>query len=89
VPLWFSARNLTEFQETIQRLPRCVGGSELGFELSETEPVRPESPAFYRAKAQEIFQQAERATTEETRAELLALAEHWQRLAQRAELSNE
>ena len=37
--------------------------------MAETEPVRPESPAFYRAKAQEIFQQAERATTEEARAE--------------------
>ena len=56
--------------------------------VSERKPVVTGSPEFYRGKAQEALRQAEVATTDQIRTELLTIAEHWQRLAQRAELPN-
>ena len=46
----------------------------------EDQP-RPGSVEFYRARARENLEQAEKATCEEARLSFLALAEHWQRLA--------
>ena|SRR5215469_8339344 len=43
------------------------------------------SPDFYREKAAEALRQSQEVTTEEARVQLVALAEHWQRLAQVAE----
>lgn len=53
--------------------------------MSDTERAKAGSPGFYKDKAQELLRQAELASTDEARMELLALAQHWQRLAQRAE----
>ncbi|MBW8732935.1 MAG: hypothetical protein JF571_01250 [Asticcacaulis sp.] len=49
------------------------------------EGARPGSVEFYRQRAMESLRQAEQATTEEAKASFLALAEHWQRLAQAIE----
>ena len=46
----------------------------------EDQP-RPGSVEFYRARARENLERAERATSEEARVSFLTLAEHWQRLA--------
>jgi len=52
--------------------------------VSDEEP-RPGSVEFYRERARDFLQKAELATTEESRASFMALAEHWQRLAQTVE----
>lgn len=52
--------------------------------LSEEGP-RAGSAEFYRARARENLEQAEKATSEEARISFLMLAEHWQRLAQTTE----
>ena len=49
------------------------------------EGPRPGSVEFYRARARENLELAERATSEEARLSFLSLAEHWQRLALTAE----
>lgn len=49
------------------------------------EGPRPGSTEFYRERARESLRQAEQATTDEAKASFLALAEHWQRLAQAVE----
>lgn len=49
------------------------------------EGPRPGSIEFYRERARESLRQAEQATTDEAKASFLALAEHWQRLAQAVE----
>ncbi len=50
--------------------------------MSEDPQARPGSVEFYRERARESLKQAELATSEEARASFIALAEHWQRLAQ-------
>jgi hypothetical protein len=50
-----------------------------------TEPPRPGSAEFYRGKARENLKQAEIASSQEAKLSFLALAEHWQRLAQTLE----
>lgn len=47
--------------------------------------ARPGSVEFYRDRARDSLKQAEQATSDEARASFLALAEHWQRLAQSLE----
>lgn len=44
--------------------------------------------AYYREKAQEMLKQAEAAATPQAKAELIALAENWHRLAQTLEEPN-
>ena len=46
----------------------------------EDQP-RAGSVDFYRARARENLEQAEKATSQEARMSFLTLAEHWQRLA--------
>lgn len=53
--------------------------------MSDDLQARPGSVEFYRARARDSLRQAEQATSEEARASFLALAEHWQRLAQSVE----
>lgn len=53
--------------------------------MSEDPQARPGSVEFYRERARESLKQAELATSEEARASFIALAEHWQRLAQTVE----
>jgi hypothetical protein len=53
--------------------------------MSETLPVRPGSPEFYRAQAAQMLKQAAQAVTDESRATFLSLAENWHRLAKQAE----
>lgn len=53
--------------------------------MSDDLQARPGSVEFYRARARDSLMQAEQATSEEARASFLALAEHWQRLAQSVE----
>ena len=53
--------------------------------MSEYPQARPGSVEFYRERARESLKQAEQATSEEARASFIALAEHWQRLAQTVE----
>ena len=50
-------------------------------DLLPDEGPRPGSAEFYRARARENLEQAEKATSEEARTSFLTLAEHWQRLA--------
>jgi len=52
-----------------------------------SEQVAP-GPEYYKEKAAEALRQAKEVTSEEARVQLLALAEHWQRLAQAAEHPN-
>jgi len=53
--------------------------------VSNDQQARPGSVEFYRERARDSLRQAEQATTEEARASFIALAEHWQRLAQTIE----
>jgi hypothetical protein len=53
--------------------------------MSEDLQARPGSVEFYRERARDSLKQAEQATSDEARASFLALAEHWQRLAQSLE----
>ncbi|HWU56021.1 MAG TPA: hypothetical protein VN175_11015 [Rhizomicrobium sp.] len=53
--------------------------------MSDNQQPRPGSVEFYRARAGELLKQAEQATSEETRASFLALAEHWLSLARTIE----
>jgi hypothetical protein len=53
--------------------------------MSEPNTPWPGTPDFYREKARLLLREAEAASTDESRAALLNLAEHWQRLAQTAE----
>jgi len=77
------------FQKTNSKTCALLCTSGYGsVRLSQSEPVKPGSPTFYKEKAQELLDQAGRAATEEARTELLTLAEQWQRLAQRAEHPN-
>jgi hypothetical protein len=53
--------------------------------MSDDPPARPGSVEFYRERARDSLRQAEQATSDEARASFIALAEHWQRLAQSLE----
>jgi hypothetical protein len=53
--------------------------------MSDDLQARPGSVEFYRERARDSLKQAEQATSDEARASFLALAEHWQRLAQSLE----
>jgi hypothetical protein len=53
--------------------------------MSQTQPVRPGSPEFYRAQAAQMLQKADQAASDESRAAFLNLAENWHRLAKQAE----
>ena len=53
--------------------------------MSDELQARPGSVEFYRERAKDSLKQAEQATSDEARASFLALAEHWQRLAQSLE----
>jgi hypothetical protein len=53
--------------------------------MSNPDTPWPGSPEFYRQKARTLLQEAEAASDDASRATLLNLAEHWQRLAQNAE----
>ena len=46
------------------------------------------SAEFYRRKAKEMLQRAAEAASEEAKASYIALAENWQKLADRAENPN-
>lgn len=53
--------------------------------MSDEPQARPGSVEFYRERARDSLKQAEQATSDEARMSFLALAEHWQRLAQTVE----
>ncbi len=53
--------------------------------MSDDPQARPGSMEFYRERARDSLKQAEQASSEEARASFIALAEHWQRLAQSLE----
>lgn len=53
--------------------------------MSDDPQARPGSVEFYRERARDSLKQAEQASSEEARASFIALAEHWQRLAQSLE----
>ena len=53
--------------------------------MSDDTQARPGSVEFYRERARDSLKQAEQATSDEARMSFLALAEHWQRLAQSVE----
>jgi hypothetical protein len=55
--------------------------------LSESS-LAGEGPALYRKRAEEMLQRAESASTAQSRAEFLALADHWLRLARTLEQPN-
>ncbi len=56
--------------------------------MAERGPGKTPSPGYYRKKAQELLEKAERAPTQEARLHYLVLADHWHRLAQSAEHPN-
>jgi hypothetical protein len=75
--------NIWDFPETAFRFPHLIFVSVGAWRMPDEE--QPESPAFYREKAAEALRQSQEVTSNEARLQLLALAEHWRRLAEAAE----
>jgi hypothetical protein len=75
------------FYETFQWLLHCSYGNRgaLGFvgrKAHAREADLEGTPEFYREKADSMLKQAQAVQSYEARAELLKLAEQWERLAQ-------
>ena len=56
--------------------------------MSANPVERPESAVFYRLRAEEMLKKADTASSPQTRAEFIALADQWLRLAQTLEAAN-
>lgn len=53
--------------------------------MTDTKPVIPGTPEFYRGRAKEMLDRAAEAATDEAKAEYIALAENWAKLAEKVE----
>jgi len=53
--------------------------------VTDTKPVIPGTPEFYRGRAKEMLDRAAEAATDEAKAEYIALAENWAKLAEKVE----